>query len=97
MPPWDTSAIFDDKGVNSKTTSALASLRLLRSDLDVDYVKARILHVTEFSAQSKEGLELARGLLATLDETWFNCSNVRYDHDLMDSHQQWSAATARLS
>ncbi|PIL32619.1 hypothetical protein GSI_05323 [Ganoderma sinense ZZ0214-1] len=77
VPPWDTSAIFADQGINSKITSALASLGLLRQDLDVEYVKARIIHV----AQSPQGFELARKLLSTVDRTLFNCSQVRYDRD----------------
>ncbi|KAI1789348.1 hypothetical protein LXA43DRAFT_1062972 [Ganoderma leucocontextum] len=80
--PWDTSAIFDDNGINSETTSALASLRLLRQDLDVEYVKARIIRVAEFPALSKQGLELARRLFSTMDRTWFDYCNVRYDRDL---------------
>ncbi|KAM5530669.1 hypothetical protein V8D89_015641 [Ganoderma adspersum] len=83
VPPWDTNAIFDDNGgINSKTRSALASLRLLRHDLDVEYVKARIIHIAEFPAQSEQGLELARRLLSAVDRTWFRCSNLCYDRDL---------------
>ena len=82
VPPWDTSAIFADSGIDSEITSALASLGLLRQDLDVEYVKARIIRVAEFPPQSKQGLELARRLLSVVDRTWFNCYDVHYDRDL---------------
>ena len=83
VPPWDTNAVFDDNGgINSKTRFALASLRLLRHDLDVEYVKARIIRIAEFPAQSEQGLELARRLLSAVDRTWFRCSNLCYDRDL---------------
>ncbi|RDX44314.1 hypothetical protein OH76DRAFT_1409168 [Lentinus brumalis] len=67
IPPEDPSAIFDDKGENTRIADALATLGLLRREIDPVYLHQRIT-----SFRDKSSLDAARRLLRTLDSTFYN-------------------------
>ena len=82
VPSWDPTTVFHDGSVNSETASLLATLGLLRRELDADFIMTRIVWISGRDPGSEEGSDLAKRLLSVMDRTWFNCSDVPYDREL---------------
>ncbi|KAH9939666.1 uncharacterized protein BXZ73DRAFT_43603 [Epithele typhae] len=66
--------------VNVRITELLSSLRLLKRDVDADFISDRIQQIASLPSDSTVAHYAARSLLASLDKSRYDCTDVKYDH-----------------